>query len=145
MIDDIKNLIQEENKQMIEQEDCYEYEFEYLGYTAKVVRYSEDNHLCGYVKTNFELTDKMYEALDDNAHCGITYDKDDWIGFDCNHAADFNLRRYLQFKEIGLGVDFKTHLQHETYRDLNYVIQTLKNMISAMTVERIKHENSEEE
>ncbi|MBN6203702.1 hypothetical protein JZH61_07650 [Staphylococcus saprophyticus] len=137
MIEDIKNLIQKENKQMTEKEDWYELEFEYLGYTAKAVRYSEYSHLCGYIKKDFELSDEMYEALNDNSHGGITYDNEDCIGFDCNHARDFNLARYYQFKEIGLGVDFETHLQHETYRDLNYVIQTLKNMISAIADEHI--------
>lgn len=80
MIDGIKNLINEENKQMTEQEDWYELEFEYLGYIANVVRYSEYSHLCGYIKTNFELTNKMYEALNDNSHGGITFDNEDWIG-----------------------------------------------------------------
>lgn len=145
MIDAIKNLINEENKQMTKQEDWYELEFEYLGHIAKVVRYSEYSHLCGYVKANFELTDEMYRALVENSHGDITYDINNWIGFDCNHAPDFNLDRYWQLKEIGLGVDFEIHLKQVTYRTLDYVIETLKNMISAMTVERIKHENSEEE
>lgn len=145
MIDGIKNLINEENKQMTEQEDWYELEFEYLGYTAKVVRYREYSNLCGYVKTNFELSDEMYKALAENSHGGITYARDIWLGFDCGHAWDFDLDRYWYLEEIGVGADIETHLQTETYRDLDYAIETLKNMISAMTVERIKHENSEEE
>lgn len=140
MIDDIKNLIDEENKHMTDQEDWYELEFEYLGHVAKVVRYSEYSHLCGYVKRDFEFSDEMYEALNDNSHGGITYGNEGWIGFDCNHAQDFNLTRYYQFEEIGLGVDFETHLRQETYRDLEYVIETLKNMIVAINNERMKHE-----
>src|SRR5699024_7550499 len=93
----------------------------------------------------FELTNEMYEALAENSHGGITYDNEDWIGFDCNHTWDFNLDMYWQLEELGVGADIETHLQTETYKELNYVIETLKNMISAMTVERIKHENSEEE
>lgn len=144
MIDGIKNLIQEENKQMTEQKDWHELEFEYLGHTVKVVRYEKYGYLCGYVKRDFELTDEMYEALNDNSHGGITYATNEWIGFDCTHAWDFDLDRYMHLKEIGVGADIETHLRTETYRDLNYVMETLQNMISAMTVEHIKQENSAE-
>lgn len=140
MIDDIKKLIDKENKRMTEQEDWYEFEFEILGYTAKAVRYTEYGHLCGYVKEDFKLSDEMYQALDDNAHGGITYDKENWIGFDCNHTWDFNLEWYYNFKENELSFDFETYSQEEVYRDLEYVIQTLKNMIVAMNNERMKQE-----
>lgn len=142
MVESIRKLIDEENEQMNKSADWYELEFEYLGYTAKAVRYTEYGHLCGYIKTNFKMTNDMCEVLGNNSHGGITFNYGAWIGFDCNHARDFNLDRYYQFKEIGLGVDFETHLQQETYRDLEYVIQTLKNMIVAMNNERMKQEKS---
>lgn len=132
MVDDIKKLIDEENEQMSKSVDWYEFEFEYLGYTAKAVRYSKYGHLCGYIKTDFDMTNDICEALENNSHGGITFNYGIWIGFDCNHAGDFNLDRYFKFKDIGLGVDFETHLQQETYRNLEYVIETLKNMILAI-------------
>lgn len=140
MVEYIKKLIDEENEQMTRHVDWYELEFEYLGYTVKAVRYTEYGHLCGYIKTNFEMTNDVCEVLENNSHGGITFNYGTWIGFDCNHAGDFNLDRYFKFKDIGLGVDFKTHLNKETYRDLEYVIQTLKNMIVAMNNERMKNE-----
>ena len=138
MVEDIKNLIEEENSRMIKTENWYEFEFEYLGYTAKVVRYAEYGHLCGYIKTDFELSDEMYQALEDNSHGGITFNYKGWIGFDCNHTWDFNLEWYYKFKENELSFDFETYSQEEVYRDLVYVIQTLKNMIAAMNNERMK-------
>lgn len=140
MVESIKNLIEEENSRMIKTENWYEFEFEYLGYAAKAVRYSEYSHLCGYIKTDFELSDEMYQALEDNSHGGITFNYKGWIGFDCNHAWDFNLDMYWKLEEMGVGADFETHLTQETYRDLVYVIQTLKNMIAAINDERMKHE-----
>lgn len=137
MIDDIKKLIDEENEKMNKSVDWYEFEFEYLGYTAKAVRYTKYGHLCGYIKTDFDMTNDICEVLKNNSHGGISFNYGIWIGFDCNHARDFNLDRYYQLKEIGLGVDFKTHLQQETYRNLEYVIQTLKNMIAAIADKNI--------
>ncbi|MCD8786686.1 hypothetical protein [Staphylococcus gallinarum] len=145
MIENIKTLITQENAQMVKHVDMYEYDFEYLGVKAKVVRYSEYSHLCGYLKTDFEVTDEIYQTLDDNSHGGITYERDGWIGFDCAHAFDFSLDRYLLMEEMNLQESLTRIMESETYRDLNYVIETLKHMISAMTVERIKYENSVEE
>lgn len=144
MIDDIKKMIDEENERMTRHVDWYELEFEYLGYTAKAVRHTEYGHLCGYIKTDFDMTNDLYEVLENNSHGGITFNYGVWIGFDCNHACDFNLDRYYQFKEIGLEVDFETHLNQETYRDLDYVIRTLKNMIAAMTVKHIIRNEDEQ-
>lgn len=140
MVESIKKLINEENERMTRHVDWYELEFEYLGYTLKVTRYNEYGHLCGYIKTNFDMTNDVYEALENNSHGGITYDNENWIGFDCNHAWDFNLDMYWKLEEIGVGADVETHLTQETYRNLEYVIQTLKNMIVAMNNERMKHE-----
>ncbi|MDW4439432.1 hypothetical protein QI103_03385 [Staphylococcus saprophyticus] len=141
MVDDIKKLIDEENEQMGKSVDWYEFEFEYLGYTAKAVRYTEYGHFCGYIKTNFDMTNDVYEALENNSHGGITFNHGIWIGFDCNHAWDFNLDMYWKLEEMGVGADFETHLTQETYRNLEYVIQTLKNMIIAMNDEHMKQEN----
>ncbi|MGW7932838.1 hypothetical protein ACWEWU_14550 [Staphylococcus xylosus] len=143
MIEGVKNLIEQENMQMTKQEDWYELKFEYLGYTAKVTRYEKYGHLCGYIKIDFEVTDEVYGALEDHSHGGITYDKDNWLGFDCAHAYDFNLDHYWQFEKLGIGA-IKRHIQNETYRTLDYVVETLKTMISAMTVERIKQEKPKE-
>lgn len=137
MVESIKNLIDEENEQMTKHVDWYELEFEYLGYTLKAVRYTEYGHLCGYIKTNFDMTNNVYEVLENNSHGGITFNYGVWIGFDCNHAWDFNLDMYWKLEEMGVGADFETHLTQETYRDLEYVIQTLKNMIAAMADKNI--------
>lgn len=144
MINYIKQKIEQENERMVKKQQWYELKFEYLGHTAMVTRYDEYGHLCGYIKKDFEMTDEVFDAIENASHGGITYDKDDWIGFDCNHARDFNLRMFLGFKEHGIEAGIETHMQDETYRTLDYAIETLQNMISAMTVERIKQENSAE-
>ncbi|MGW7888638.1 hypothetical protein [Staphylococcus xylosus] len=145
MIEGIKNQIEQENKQMVKQEHWYELKFNYLGYTALVKRIEEYSHLCGYIKRDFEMSDEMYDALESHSHGGFTWDRGERLGFDCNHAWDFNLHQYWQLEELGIGADIETHLQTETYRSLDYVIETLKNMISAMVVVRIKQENSKED
>ena len=137
MVDDIKKLIDEENEKMSKSVDWYELEFEYLGYNAKAIRYTEYGHLCGYIKTNFDMTNNLYEVLESNSHGGITFNYGTWIGFDCNHAWDFNLEMYCKLEEMGVGADIETHLMQETYCDLEYVIQTLKNMIVAIADKNI--------
>jgi hypothetical protein len=53
-----------------------------------IIRHSHLGHLCGYVKMpkGYELSEDDLYSLE--VHGGITYDKNNWIGFDCAHSGD---------------------------------------------------------
>jgi hypothetical protein len=53
-----------------------------------VIRNPQLGHLCGYVKMpkGYELSEDALDSLE--VHGGVTYDKNNWIGFDCAHSGD---------------------------------------------------------
>ncbi len=71
--------------------------FEYKGHSCKVLRIHAwdgnkgdhlfGGHLCGYVKTNSDISIDDEDNLD--VHGGITFVSNGWIGFDCAHSMDY--------------------------------------------------------
>lgn len=98
-------------------------EFLYKGYKGIIVQHQAIGHLCGYVVIPEEhpLYRKRYDDIDAEVHGGLTYSgtglisrEEFCIGFDCAHAGDW-VPMY--------GIN------DETYRDLNYVENEIKNLI----------------
>ncbi|OFK77206.1 hypothetical protein HMPREF2803_07785, partial [Staphylococcus sp. HMSC034D07] len=119
----IKEKIDNENKRMGSE---LEYTFKYKGHKCKVKRIEEYGHLCGYIYLNVKRGSEEYEIIDELAHCGVSYHKGNLIGFDCAHAGDFSLRMYNLFEN-------KTYLSDlETYKDLEYVENNIKEIIDSL-------------
>lgn len=100
------------------------FKFTYKGVKAEIKRIPELLHLCGYIHLTESINMEQYRFLEKHSHGGITYDSDNVIGFDCAHGGDIIPRNYFDFGHISYG----------HYRDFNYVMNTLENMIDAMQV-----------
>lgn len=119
----IKEKIDNENKRMGSE---LEYTFEYKGYKCKVKRIEEYGHLCGYIYLDVKEGSKEYEIINELAHWGVTYHEANLIGFDCAHSGNFSLHIYNL-------LDNKTHfIGLETYRDLEYVENNIKEIIDSL-------------
>lgn len=120
-------------------EEGNEKEFTYKGFNCLIKRVRPDSagHLCGYVEipSNHLLYDKDYDEIESEynydlpSHCGLTYsgsmlgDERFFIGFDCGHYGDVS-------PCIPDGYpDFFTAYEGDTYKDMEYVQQTLTNMV----------------
>lgn len=125
----LKDLIEEEG---IEKSFLYK-DFECL---AMRVRPETAGYLCGYIKipaTHF-FYGKSYTDIDETydyeipSHGGLTFSGElngrdgYWIGFDCAHSGDLIPR--LSDDDLELFI-----MYGDVYRDLNYVMETLRKMI----------------
>ena len=147
MIEYFKRIIDKENSKMTKVEQGYELKFGVLGHECMIRRYEEYGHLCGYIKKKSYIDDEIYESLGFLLHGGITYENDEWIGFDCNHARDFSLSRFFkstELEEIYKDTNIHTHtdidylFENETYRDLDYVKE---NMVKAIFIKELEFDN----
>lgn len=147
MIEYFKRIIDKENSKMTKVEQGYELKFGVLGHECMIRRYEEYGHLCGYIKKKSYIDDEIYESLGFLLHGGITYENDEWIGFDCNHARDFSLSRFFkstELEEIYKDTNIHTHtdidylFENETYRDLDYV---KGNMVKAIFIKELEFDN----
>lgn len=85
----------------------------YRGISHYAWRHPRMKHWCGYINPNTEISEDMYEKLDDVAHGGITGDRGG-PGFDCSHHGDFPLT-----------ID-------GVYRNYPYVLNNMKAMIDVL-------------
>lgn len=150
MIEFLKKMIDRENYEMTKVERGYELTFGVVGHECMIRRYEEYGHLCGYIKKKSYIDDEIYESLGYLLHGGITFNNDEWIGFDCNHAWDFSLSRFFkgtELEEIYKDTNIHTHtdidsfLKNETYRDLFYVKENIENMIRAILIKELEFDN----
>lgn len=147
MIEYFKRIIDKENSKMTKVEQGYELKFGVLGHECMIRRYEEYGHLCGYIKKKSYIDDEIYESLGFLLHGGITYENDEWIGFDCNHARDFSLSTFFkstELEEIYKDTKIHTHIdidnlfENETYRNLDYVKE---NMVKAIFIKELEFDN----
>lgn len=145
MIEYFKRSIDKENSKMTKVEQGYELTFGVLGHECMIRRYEEYGHLCGYIKKKSYIDDEIYGSLGFLLHGGITYENDEWIGFDCNHARDFSLSRFFkstELEEIYKDTNIHTHtdidylFENETYRDLDYVRENIEHMVKEIRKEK---------
>ena len=89
----------------------------YRGVSYYARRNSYCKYWCGYIIPNTEISEDMYDRLDEIAHGGITGHRGG-PGFDCAHYGDFMLGSNI--------------LNDGVYRDYPYVLNTMKMMIDAL-------------
>ena len=124
LIDLMLEKVKEENRLFLDDE--LEYHFELYGVKGLVKRQSEYGHLCGYVYVD-DLSDIRYQIISENVHGGITWDRDNLIGFDCAHAMDTSPRYYLDIdRTTNAPLEFDTFLE---YRNFEYVQSEVIKMI----------------
>lgn len=97
----------------------------YKGIKYEVIRHKTFGHLCGYLYYT-PKNEHERELIDTDFHCGITYENDGVIGFDCGHAID-NSPLQLKIYE-STGNKFPILLNPE-YRTMKYVEDILKKTI----------------
>lgn len=114
-----------------------EYEFKHLGVKCLVVRNESMGHLCGYicVGRSHPVYGIDYDQLSPyfSPHGGLTYaghlrgDQSEWvIGFDCAHYGD------LIPNMASMGIINES----DEYRDIGFVIDEIKNMVSDLIEQR---------
>lgn len=89
----------------------------YRGYTTKIVK-TNLGYLCGYVllPKSFKLNVEWYDL--GIVHGGITYHKDNVIGFDCAHYID-----YIPAFIIG---------EIDNYKDEDFVNNELRKLVNTL-------------
>ncbi|BDA82386.1 hypothetical protein [Staphylococcus phage vB_SsapH-Golestan-105-M] len=96
---------------------------DYKGIKLTVKRHPEMGHLNGYINVPANITEEEFNSIEDYSHGGITYDKPagDFrvLGFDCAHYSDMSPYAVISFSD--------SH-----YRDLKYVLSTLKDMADCL-------------
>lgn len=103
--------------------------FSYKGVDCEIIRIQSMKHLCGYLYLQ-NTTISMEEVINENFYCGITYQSDQKIGFDCAHISDITPGSY------GMYEDFNYELFYNaTYKTMDFVRDYLENTID----ELIKH------
>lgn len=136
-IQKLKDLIEEEG---IESSFLYK-EFECL---IVRIRPETSGYLCGYIKIpmNHRFYGKSYADIDETydyeipSHGGLTFSGElngrdgYWIGFDCSHSGDLIPR--LSDDDLELFI-----MYGDVYRDLNYVMETLRKMIDFLRLKGI--------
>ncbi|WP_294582972.1 hypothetical protein [uncultured Staphylococcus sp.] len=117
---EIIEFIKNENLTYLDDNLCYTEE--YRGYSIAVMRHVDLGHLCGYIDLAEEnINEKQYNLLDRLAHGGITHYINNEIGFDCGHCYD--IMPYSCFNNLFCS---------GKYRDFNYVLNNLKEMVDAL-------------
>jgi len=135
-------MIKPQYKQLLAEEGNNR-EFTHMGFNCLIIRNRPESagFLCGYLEipSDHLLHNKDYseiESIYDSelpTHCGLTYDgnrmgdKRFFIGFDCGHYGDASPCRSDNYP------DFWDDDDGDTYKDMEYVQQTLINMIDFIT------------
>ncbi|WFG33898.1 hypothetical protein YN120080_181 [Staphylococcus phage vB_SauM_JDYN] len=96
---------------------------DYKGIKLTVKRHPEMGHLNGYINVPADITEEKFNSIEDCSHGGITYDEQEGdyivLGFDCAHYSDM-----IPYYNI--------YSSDDHYRDLKYVLNTLKDMADCL-------------
>jgi hypothetical protein len=134
--------------------------FTYKGYKCLIIRHPEMKHLCGYVGVpeGHKYYKKHYDEVPLEVHGGLTFsdwweDENDslwYLGFDCAHSWDLSPGMHLPRKELTKSKYWitingvkqeqeyierdlsKELMEHETYRDIEYVRLQCKRMVNQL-------------
>lgn len=95
----------------------------YKGIKLTVNRHPQMGHLNGYINVPTDITEEKFNDIENLSHGGITYDKPAGeyrvLGFDCAHYSDMTPYHIIYYTNI-------------YYRDLKYVLNTLKDMVDCL-------------
>lgn len=126
------------------QEEGNDRTFSYRGYNCKIERKGEYGHLCGYIEIpiGHNLHGKTYGEIEEiyeyelPTHGGLTYSGYQsgvyYIGFDCAHCGDYTISSIL-FSKMEQELKGERNINNieveGTYRDMEYVEETLEKMV----------------
>lgn len=97
--------------------------------SIRTIPYQE--HLCGYIDFGRKLTKAEWKRVNEAAHGGITFNEGTIYGFDCAHSGD--LVPGIENLYLALGIS-NSYRDGKVYRDKNYVVNVLNEMIKAFKV-----------
>ncbi|GAB3065492.1 hypothetical protein ACFOU0_12365 [Salinicoccus sesuvii] len=101
--------------------------FVYKGFECEIRRTVALGHLCGYIKSP---TSAIIQSAEKNFHCGITWEQDNEIGFDCAHLNDMSPGRVeLEEKHYPHWLKQEDPVWRERYKTMHYVERNLKETI----------------
>lgn len=137
-----RKQIDKENTIMSKTSKEWIYESKYRGYPIMIRRQKQYGYLCGYIKTKVLEDSSEYHIMDNHFHGGITFHKDEWIGFDCMHSNDFSPLQYdeLSFYEE-ISLDGRDEVERNMIKNLQaYFRDSLKGLEdkSYCTLEEVK-------
>lgn len=110
----------------IEKNETDHYRFAYKDFVCSIKRHPMFGHLCGYLEVNplqFDLK-TVSEVANEHFHCGVSYNRDDTVGFDCNHLGDT-----APFMERDMELQ---HWEFDTYKTVEYVKRNLFDTVDAI-------------
>ena len=139
-IEEVRKQIDKENQEMIQTSKGWVYEFNYRGYSIKILRARQYGHLCGYIKVNVLKDSIKYHTMNNQLHGGVTFHDKQWIGFDCLHSEDFSPHQY-EVLSYDSDFDLSTFFKDKYYRTLNEVKQYLVSTVDALIEEKAKNNN----
>lgn len=136
-IEDLEYILSKnrvKTKEVVDKEEIFklienegnEKRFTYKGVNCEIVRIPTTKHLCGYLYLE-DVTGNTEEVINDNFYCGVTYQTNEKIGFDCAHVGDITPGSYELYKEFNYEP-----FHNATYKTMDFVKYYLENTIDEL-------------